>query len=117
MLKTLNISDSNGASISDNARTSTADDEYAQIMAMLDEREKEELEHENASGTNKELGEFEAEAPAEDDSSSDEEEIAEAATGSSTSPHSVNNKGNEIFQVTFGNISVLFSMSTCIVIH
>ncbi|XP_039138974.1 RNA polymerase II subunit 5-mediating protein homolog isoform X2 [Dioscorea cayenensis subsp. rotundata] len=92
------ISDSNGASISDNARTSTADDEYAQIMAMLDEREKEELEHENASGTNKELGEFEAEAPAEDDSSSDEEEIVEAATGSSTSPHSVNNKGNEIFQ-------------------
>ncbi|KAH7664042.1 unconventional prefoldin RPB5 interactor 1 protein [Dioscorea alata] len=92
------LPDSNVASISDNARTSTADDEYAQIMAMLDEREKEELDHENASDTNKELGEFETEAPAEDDSSSDEEEIVEAATRSSTSPHSLNNKGNEIFQ-------------------
>ncbi|KAH7664041.1 unconventional prefoldin RPB5 interactor 1 protein [Dioscorea alata] len=97
------LPDSNVASISDNARTSTADDEYAQIMAMLDEREKEELDHENASDTNKELGEFETEAPAEDDSSSDEEEIVEAATRSSTSPHSLNNKGNEIFQNSSGN--------------
>ncbi|KAM0947117.1 putative prefoldin alpha [Dioscorea sansibarensis] len=85
--------DSNVASTSDNARTFTVDDEYARIMAMLDEHEKEELEHENDSGTNGELGEFETEAPEED-----EEEKVEAASRFSTPPHFVNNEGNEILQ-------------------
>ncbi|KAJ0969251.1 hypothetical protein J5N97_022128 [Dioscorea zingiberensis] len=91
-------SDSNGASTSDNPTISTADDEYARIMARLDELEKEELEQGSDSGADEELGESEISAPVEYDSSSDEDEKFEATAAFSKYQQYLKNKGNEILQ-------------------